>query len=233
MVDEMELAQALMNLQNIFIAQFKYLIECGEEIPEEAFEEFSDNLIEQYAMLYDQFASRYRVEIEREIALQKMRREKLVPFSWRTRFLKKYRQNTAMDMVDSDTDEEAKQFFADWAEEIAAKYLTGAPPLRADGEERLGEWEVVGELKEIADEPETAEKGARDWQEGASAAEDGQESDPAATPAEGAKSASESVAEDKTEEPKKGRIRRKKEKRGKIKNDGENDQDRQSAGDSP
>ena len=109
------------------------------------------------------------------------------------------------------------------------RYLTLEPPHEANREENGGEWEVVGELKEIADEPETAKKSAQNGQESEKAAEDGQTPDSAEPPAEVAESTAESVSEEE-EEPKKKRGRRKKEKRGNKKNDGENDQDRQSAG---
>ncbi len=232
MIDDYGVSTELKELQETFIKQFEYLKEKAEEITEEAFEAFADNLLEQYKQLYDLFDLRHRTGIQREIALLRARYEKLVPSHWRTKWLKKYRQNTAMDLVDMETDEEAKQFFNDCIREIEMRYLTLEPPHEANREENGGEWEVVGELKEIADEPETAKKSAQNGQESEKAAEDGQTPDSAEPPAEVAESTAESVSEEE-EEPKKKRGRRKKEKRGNKKNDGENDQDRQSAGDSP
>lgn len=163
--------------------------------------------------MYGLYNQKYRGAIEYETALLRAKNDKTVPFSWRTKWLKKYRQNTAADLVDFESDEYAKEFFADRTDEIVAQYITKEPPRDPNASEEGGEWEIVEEPQEGTDgkTAETVKESPQNAQKSAKGAESGKESVPAEKPAEGAKNASGNAPATTAEEPKKKRARRQKE----------------------
>ena len=128
-------------LNDKFFKLFDELQDAYPSLTDDAYISMSKKLLEQYSLEYELLDLQHRAETEREIERLKVRRDILVPFRWRTKWLKKHRQNYAATLVDMEVDGEATEIFAQIEEASDQKHKE----LEEQAYGSTGEWEIVEE----------------------------------------------------------------------------------------
>lgn len=143
---------------------------------DEVFLSISEKILNQFENQYQLLEAKYEGEVTRELLLRKERNAIIIPRSWKTKWLRRRRQNQAADLLDMEVDGIVKKEFDALAEQIIKKYYA------QEQEEEIGEWEIVeadaGESAESAESPQNAPKSEK-------TVEDKQDSAAEALPAEG------------------------------------------------
>ena len=142
---------------------------------DEVFLSISEKILNQFENQYQLLEAKYEGEVTRELMLRKERNAIIIPRSWKTKWLRRHRQNQAADLLDMEVDGIVKKEFEALAEQIVKKYYA------QEQEEESGEWEIV---EEDASPAESAES-PQNTPESEKTVEDKQDSAAEALPAEG------------------------------------------------